>query len=144
MRCRPTLIGPFSTPELEDRGHVANRIFYVPRFHYFAVVFRIATIFAHEGLKYRTSGVTATSRTPPWLPSGPLGFPQDGDVGVGVFPEGEEVLILGTSFGSVTGESVGAGEADLGDRTGREVDHDAAVVEKPLKFYGCGTAVMGQ
>src|SRR5437667_5286826 len=70
MRCRPTLIGPFSTPELEDRGHVANRIFYVPRFHYFAVVFRIATIFAHEGLKYRTSGVTATSRTPPWLPSG--------------------------------------------------------------------------
>src|SRR5437660_10988190 len=70
MRCRPTLIGPFSTPELEDRGHVANRIFYVPRFHYFAVVFRIATIFAHEGLKYRTSGVTATSRTPPWLASG--------------------------------------------------------------------------
>ena len=53
-------------------------------------------------------------------------------------------MILGTSFGSVTGESVGAGEADMGERTEREVDHDAAVVEKPLKFYGCGTAVMGQ
>jgi hypothetical protein len=29
-------------------ANVANRIFYVPFFHYFAVVFRIATIFAHE------------------------------------------------------------------------------------------------
>jgi len=27
---------------------IANRIFYVSRFHCFAVVFRIATIFAHE------------------------------------------------------------------------------------------------
>ena len=27
---------------------IANRIFYVPRFHYFALVFRIARIFAHE------------------------------------------------------------------------------------------------
>ena len=29
-------------------AQIANRIFYVPRFHYFALVFRIARIFAHE------------------------------------------------------------------------------------------------
>ena len=29
-------------------ANIANRIFYVPCFHYFAVVFRIARIFAHE------------------------------------------------------------------------------------------------
>jgi len=73
-----------------------------------------------------------------------LGFLQDGNVGIGVFPEGEEVLILGTSLGSVAGENVGAGEAEMGERTEREVDHDAAVVQKPLKFCGCGTAVVGQ
>ena len=28
-----------------------------------------------------------------------LGFLQDGDVGVGVFPDGEEVLIGGAGFG---------------------------------------------
>src|SRR5438128_12617338 len=42
------------------------------------------------------------------------------------------------------GENVGAGEAEMGERTEREIDHDAAMVEKPLKFYGCGTAVVGQ
>src|SRR4029077_13214141 len=40
-----------------------------------------------------------------------LGFFQDGDVGVGVFPKGEEVLIGGAGLGGVAGKSVGAGEA---------------------------------
>jgi hypothetical protein len=31
-----------------------------------------------------------------------LGFLQDGDVGVGIFPEGEEVLIRGAGFGVVS------------------------------------------
>src|SRR5438552_2426746 len=33
---------------------------------------------------------TAASRTPPWLPSG-------WDVGIGVFPEGEEVLVVASA-----------------------------------------------
>ena len=32
-----------------------------------------------------------------------LGFLQDGDVGVGVFPEREEILISAASFGGVAG-----------------------------------------
>jgi hypothetical protein len=36
---------------------------------------------------------------------------QDRDVGVSVFPEGEKVLVGGSSFGSVPLQSVSAGEA---------------------------------
>jgi len=46
-----------------------------------------------------------------------LGLLQNGNVGVGVFPEGEEILIRGTSLGSVAGENVCPGEADMGERT---------------------------
>jgi len=35
------------------------------------------------------------------------------DVGVGVDPEDEEVLVGGASLGGVTGQSVGAGEAEM-------------------------------
>ena len=38
-----------------------------------------------------------------------FGFLQDGDVGVGVFPEGEEILIGGFRFGVVTREHTRAG-----------------------------------
>jgi hypothetical protein len=38
-----------------------------------------------------------------------LGSLQDWDVGVGVFPEGEEVLISPFSFIAIAGEDVGAG-----------------------------------
>jgi len=37
-----------------------------------------------------------------------LGLLQDGDVGVGVFPEGEEVLLGGVSFRSVARHRVGS------------------------------------
>ena len=59
-----------------------------------------------------------------------LGLHQDGDVGVGVFPEGEEVLILGTSLGSVAGKGVGAGEAEMGESAQREVYGNATMVEQ--------------
>ena len=39
-----------------------------------------------------------------------LGLLQDGDVGVGVFPEREEVLIFGAGRGGITRHRVGAGE----------------------------------
>jgi hypothetical protein len=34
-----------------------------------------------------------------------LGFLQDGDVGVGVFPEGEEILVCNSELGDIPGES---------------------------------------
>ena len=80
------------------------------------------------------------------LQLGVLGFggDEDGDVGVGVFPEGEEILIGGAGLGGIARESVGTGQAEMGECTQRAVDHDAAVVDKPLKLCGCGTAVVGQ
>jgi hypothetical protein len=43
-----------------------------------------------------------------------LGFFQDRDVGVGVFPEGEEILIRRVSASRVVLRGKGAGEAELG------------------------------
>jgi hypothetical protein len=43
-----------------------------------------------------------------------FGLGEDGDVGGGVFPDGEEVLVGGAGFGGVAGEGVGAGETELG------------------------------
>jgi len=43
-----------------------------------------------------------------------LGFLQDGDVGVGIFPEGEEIFVGGPGLDSVALQEVGAGEAETG------------------------------
>jgi hypothetical protein len=44
-----------------------------------------------------------------------FGLEEDRDVGVGVFPRSEEILIGGASFCGVALESAGAGEIQLGD-----------------------------
>src|SRR5262245_19413512 len=48
-----------------------------------------------------------------------LGFFQDGDVGVGVFPEGEEILVSLASFGLVPQSCVGVSLAEAGERNHR-------------------------
>ena len=42
-----------------------------------------------------------------------LGLLQDGDVGVGVFPECMEIFVGGASLSSVTGKRVGTGKAEM-------------------------------
>src|SRR5580704_16901793 len=44
-----------------------------------------------------------------------FGLEEDGEVGVGVFPEGEEVLVGGAGFGGVVGEDGGTGDAEVGE-----------------------------
>jgi hypothetical protein len=51
---------------------------------------------------------------------------QDGDVGVGVFPEGEEIVVGGLGFGGVAREGIRAGEAEMRQRTQGKVDDNAA------------------
>src|ERR1700689_5332649 len=73
-----------------------------------------------------------------------LGFLQDGDVGVGVFPEREEVLICSAGFGAsgfcsrtfcgLGFEGVGAGESQAGWRPQECVSRHSAVVYELLKF----------
>jgi|SRR5262249_32936289 len=43
-----------------------------------------------------------------------LGLLQDRDIGVGVFPEGEEILVSGAGFGIVTLKRIGATKAEMG------------------------------
>jgi hypothetical protein len=43
-----------------------------------------------------------------------FGFFQDGDVGIGVFPQREEILIGGSGFRRVSGHPIGAGLTELG------------------------------
>src|ERR1700730_9647261 len=71
-----------------------------------------------------------------------LGLLQDGDVVVGVFPEGEEILIAGFRFGGVAGECIGPSETEMGKRAEREVQHQAAMVEEVLEFDGSCVAVV--
>src|ERR1035441_595165 len=74
-----------------------------------------------------------------------LGFFQDGDVGVGVFPEDEEVLVGTLRFGSVAGEDIRAGELQVGERAEQEVLHDSGVVEELLEFGGrSGTILLSE
>src|SRR5690242_3997054 len=73
-----------------------------------------------------------------------LGLLQDGNVGVGVLPEGKEVLIRGAGFGGVALESISAGETEMGKRAKRKINYDATMVEKLLKLGGSSSTVMRQ
>jgi hypothetical protein len=72
-----------------------------------------------------------------------LGFLQDGDVGVGVFPEGEEVLIGGAGLGGVTLQVVSAGKAESGEGIEWRIREHGAMVEHFLKFSG-GCAALSE
>jgi hypothetical protein len=50
-----------------------------------------------------------------------LGLSEDWDVGIGVFPEGEEVLVFGAGFGGVTLQGISTGETEMCERTKRVV-----------------------
>jgi hypothetical protein len=58
-----------------------------------------------------------------------LGLFQDGDVGVGLFPDRQEVLISRLGFGGVARGGIGAGDAEPGERVKRAVLHDNAGIE---------------
>src|ERR1700687_3424871 len=59
-----------------------------------------------------------------------LGFLQDGDVGVGVFPERQEILVSGLCFGGFAGDGISTGQLETGERAEQEVLHDSGMVEK--------------
>src|SRR5215831_5657338 len=63
-----------------------------------------------------------------------LGLLQDGDVGVGVFPEREEILVSRLRFGGVTLQGVGAAEFEVSKRAFGIVQHFTAMIEKLLEF----------
>src|ERR1700691_3581773 len=74
-----------------------------------------------------------------------FGFFQDGDIRVGVLPQGEEPLVSGLGFRRVSGEGVGSGESEMRQRAEREVGDNTGVIEKLLKLSsGSGTVTHHQ
>jgi hypothetical protein len=65
-----------------------------------------------------------------------FGLLQDGDVRVGVFPEGEEVLIGSLCSGAVALHRVGSTELEMRQCANRLVHNDAGVVNDLLKLSG--------
>ncbi len=70
-----------------------------------------------------------------------LSFFQDGDVGVGVFPEREEILISGPGFDSVALQSVGTGETEMCQCANGVIHDDAAMAEDFLEIGGAFVAL---
>ncbi len=67
-----------------------------------------------------------------------FGLLEDRDVGIGVFPEGEEVLVGGAGLGCVALQSVSAGEAEMG-KSADGIQPNAATVGDFLEL-ACGLA----
>src|SRR6516164_7105793 len=63
-----------------------------------------------------------------------LGLLQDGDIGVGVFPERQKILVSSTSFCSFARQSIGATELQMCQREQRIAY--ASNRNHPLKFSG--------
>ena len=66
-----------------------------------------------------------------------LGLLQDGDVGVGVFPEGKEILICGPCLYIIAQELVPACLADIGKRNKWVVRKVAVQISNMLKVLNC-------
>src|SRR5260370_12982771 len=65
-----------------------------------------------------------------------VGLFQNGNVGIRVFPQGEKVLVGGAGFGLIAGESVSAGDAQVGKNADDFVGDDTGPIENFLKFRG--------
>ncbi len=65
-----------------------------------------------------------------------FGLLKDGNVGVSVFPQCEEVLIGGSGIGRVGLQCIRAGEAEMCECSDRLVDYDPAMIEDFLEFGG--------
>jgi len=63
-----------------------------------------------------------------------LGLLVDGDVGVGVFPEREKILVCRAALRNVALECIGTTQLEVRQRTDRFVEHEPAMVEDFLKL----------
>src|SRR5882757_9047795 len=73
-----------------------------------------------------------------------FGFAQDRDVGVGFFPDVEEILIGASSFRRVAGQYIRAAKLQIRQRAKRQVEHNGSVVENLLEFTRSGSSVAGR
>src|SRR5947208_16494272 len=71
-----------------------------------------------------------------------LGLLQNGDIGIGVFPLAEKILVGALRFGGVACHRVGTCESDMRECPQREIQDDTAEIEEFLELgSGCGAVV---
>jgi len=63
-----------------------------------------------------------------------LGLLEDGDVGVGIFPEGQEILVSGAALASVPCQAIGAGQTEMRQGTDGLVRNHTGVVDNPHRW----------
>src|SRR5580692_1277005 len=61
---------------------------------------------------------------------------QDGDVGIAVFPQNEEILIGGFCFGGVALHGISSSQLKMSQYADGIADHDSGVIQNLLKFPG--------
>ena len=71
-----------------------------------------------------------------------FGLFQDGDVGVGVFPESEEILVGFAGGFGVLGEHFGASQLKVGQSSHRKIKDDARMVKDFLELGSCGGPIL--
>jgi hypothetical protein len=71
-----------------------------------------------------------------------LGLPEDGDIGIGVFPQREKILVSGACFERIALERVGTPELQMSQRTDGFIQNNPAMVEDFLKLCRCFSAFM--
>ena len=81
-------------------------------------------------------------RTLPQLRVLHLGFLKDGNAGVGIFPEREEVLIRSPGFGRISRNNVGPSQPQMRQCAGQLVLNYAGVIEDLLELGGSGGALL--
>src|SRR5580693_209472 len=59
---------------------------------------------------------------------------EDGDVGVGVFPQREEILISRLGLGGVALQDIGSADLEMRECAPRKVHHQSSMVDELLKF----------
>src|ERR1700674_3299446 len=65
-----------------------------------------------------------------------LGLVQDGDIGVGVLPQRQEIIVCGAGLGGVALQRVGSAELQMRECADGFVLYDAAMVQNFLKLGG--------
>src|SRR5579871_243619 len=73
-----------------------------------------------------------------------FGLLEDGDVGVGVLPEAEEVLVCSSRFGGVALNGIGTTELKMGQRASNEVHHNSSVIQELLELDGGRASIVRQ
>src|SRR5215470_9680372 len=66
-----------------------------------------------------------------------LGLLQDGDVGVGVFPQRQEILIRGAGFRRIARQNEGAAKTKVRQRAYRRIHNNVRMIQNLLKLRNC-------